>query len=206
VAVIAESSRRARAACTPPIWITERSTQRTMAAMAFVVAMVLLSHMPNMLHYPYLEDDEGYYVSQAWSVFHQGTLGPYPYVYYYEHAPVGWIQIGLWQLLTGGASFGSLIASGRVLMLVLQIGSSLLVLSIGRKASGRIWVGVLAATIFALSPFGIYYHRRVLLDNVTTFWILLSLWALVGPIALRRVWRSAFALGSRCCRRKSRSR
>jgi 4-amino-4-deoxy-L-arabinose transferase-like glycosyltransferase len=169
--------------------------KRVAVAMAFVVEIVLLSHTSNMLHYPYLEDDEGYYFSQGWAVFHEGRLTPYPYIYFYEHAPLGWIQMGLWQFLTGGASFGYFVASGRVLMLLFQIGSSLLVFSIARKESGRIWVGVLAAVIFALSPFGIYYHRRVLLDNVTAFWILVSLRALVGTVTLRRVWLSAAALG-----------
>ena len=170
-------------------------TKRVTAALFLVLAVVLLAHLPNMFHYPYLEDDEGYYFSQGWSVFHQSGLSPYPYAYFYEHAPLGWIQIALWQAISGGASFGYAIASGRVMMLLLQIGSSLLVFGIGRRASGRVWVGVLAALIFALSPFGIYYHRRVLLDNIAAFWILVSLYALVGPVTLRRVWLSAAALG-----------
>lgn len=175
-----------------PEWHPDK---RIIAAAVFVIGVALLTHMPNMLHYPYIEDDEGYYFSQGWAVFHQGSLGPKPYIFYYEHVPLGWIQIGLWNLLTGAASFGYAIASGRVLMLLLQIGSSLLVFSIARKESGRIWVGVLAAVIFAVSPYGIYYHRRVLLDNVTGFWILVSLRALVGTVTLRRVWVSGAALG-----------
>jgi 4-amino-4-deoxy-L-arabinose transferase-like glycosyltransferase len=80
-------------------------------------------------------------------------------------------------------------------MLVYQLGSAMLVLAIGRRFSGKVWVGLFAALIFSLSTYGIYYHRRILLDNVSTFWILLSLYMLVGPVTLRRVWLSALAIG-----------
>jgi hypothetical protein len=46
-----------------------------------------------------------------------------------------------------------------------------------------------------MSAYGIGYHRRILLDNIATFWILLSLYLLVGRVTLRRVWLSAVAIG-----------
>jgi 4-amino-4-deoxy-L-arabinose transferase-like glycosyltransferase len=156
---------------------------------AAVVLMLLaagLAHGYNMLHFPYLTDDEGTYFSQGWAVFHLGRLAPYTYLY--DHAPLGWIQIALWQLFTGGASFGYGLASGRVLMLAFQIGSTLAVIGIGRRATGRLWVGLLAAVLMALLPFGIYYQRRILLDNIATFWMLVSLYALAGPTRLRAAW------------------
>src|SRR5919204_5265100 len=81
-----------------------RSTLRDrpmQVAICLVVALVVISHGWNMLEYPYLEDDEGTYSSQAWATFHLWRLSPYTYVY--DHAPLGWIQIGLWQLVSGGA-------------------------------------------------------------------------------------------------------
>jgi hypothetical protein len=164
-----------------------------LVASCLVVALVVASHGHNMLHYPYLEDDEGTYSAQAWAVFHLGRLSPY--TYFYDHAPLGWIQLALWQLIAGRVRLNDALAVDRVLMLLFQIGSALLVLGIGRKASGRVWVGLLAATLFSLSTYGILFHRRVLLDNIATFWLLLSLYLLVGPVTLRRVWLSAIAIG-----------
>ncbi len=161
-------------------------------AVAFVVVLVVVSQGVNMLHYPYIEDDEGTYLAQAWSVFHLGQLTPYTYIY--DHAPLGWIQIAIWQLLTFGW-VGTGLASGRVLMLLYQLGSAVLVLAIGRRASGKVWVGVLAASLFSLSSYGIYYHRRILLDNVATFWILASLYLLSTRPTLTRFWLSGVAIG-----------
>ena len=162
-------------------------------ASCVLVAVVVISHGFNMLHYPYLQVDEGTYFSQAWAVFHLGRLSPY--TYFYDHTPLGWIQIALWQLLTGDHRFGYALASGRILMLLFQLGSALLVLTIGRRSSGKVWVGLLAAVIFSLSTYGISYHRRILLDNIATFWLLVSIYLLVGPVTLRRVWLSGIAIG-----------
>jgi hypothetical protein len=146
-----------------------------------------------MFNFPYYEDDEGTYVSQAWAVLTQGSLAPY--TYWYDHAPVGWIQIAGWGLLTGGLhAFGTAVESGRVLMLGFQIGSTALLFSIARRVSGSIPAAIAGCLLFALSPYAIEYHRRVLLDNITTFWMLLSIWLLVGRITLTRVWLSALAL------------
>jgi hypothetical protein len=164
----------------------------TVLPAAMLIALVLTAHAWNMLHFPYLEDDEGTYFSQGWAVFHLGRL--VPYTYFYDHAPIGWIQIGLWKLLTGNGHFGYELASGRVLMWLYQAGSVVLVYAIARKVSGRSWVALLAVAAFGLSTYGIYYHRRILLDNIASFWILLSLFPLVGRITLPRVWLSAVAL------------
>src|SRR5262245_24715441 len=42
-----------------------------------IIAVLLiagLAHGINMLHYPYYENDEGTYMSQAWALVHQGRL------------------------------------------------------------------------------------------------------------------------------------
>ena len=38
------------------------------------------------------QDDEGTYTSQAFSVLEDGRLAPY--TYWYDHPPLGWIQLG----------------------------------------------------------------------------------------------------------------
>jgi endo-1,4-beta-D-glucanase Y len=104
--------------------------------------------------------------------------------------------------------------SGRVLMMLMQVASTLMVYLIVRgavapaadpgrpRADARRWLApaILAASIatlaYALSAYGLYYRRRVLLDNISAFWMLLSILLLVqGQISLRRVWASAAALG-----------
>jgi hypothetical protein len=168
---------------------------RAWIVLALILVATVAAHAVNMFDFPYYEDDEGTYVSQAWSVLTEGRLAPY--TYWYDHAPVGWIQIAAWGLITGGLhTFGSAVESGRVLMLGFQIGSTMLLFWIARRLSGSLLAATAACLLFALSAYGIMYHRRVLLDNITTFWMLLSIWLVVGrPISLTRVWLSAVALG-----------
>ncbi|MGH7863280.1 MAG: glycosyltransferase family 39 protein, partial [Candidatus Dormibacteraceae bacterium] len=132
-----------------------------------ILVVAGLAQGVNMLHFPYDETDEGTYMAQAWAVLHQGQLAPY--TYWYDHAPLGWIQIALWTVLTGGFyTFGSAVDSGRVLMLGMQLGSVLMVYRIARRVSDSVLGATIAALTFSLSAYGIYYHRRVLLDNITT--------------------------------------
>lgn len=131
----------------------------------------------NMFSFPNYELDEGTYMSNAWAIFH-GMIEPYPYGY--GHPPLGWIQIATWVKLTGGFfTFGDAINSGRVLMLFYAFGCSLLVYLIIRRLQGSRSAALLALLIFSLSPLSIIYHRQVLLDNIGTFWLLLSLYLLV---------------------------
>jgi uncharacterized protein DUF4388/dolichyl-phosphate-mannose-protein mannosyltransferase len=161
-----------------------------------ILLVAALAHGFNMFHFPYFEDDEGTYMSQAWAVAHEGQLAYY--TYWYDHAPFGWIQIAAWTIITGGVhAFGPAIDSGRVLMLLMQLGSTFMLYCIARRISCSVTVAVLASLLFALSPFGIYFHRRALLDNIATFWMLLSILLLVSQrLSLRRVWLSALALGT----------
>jgi hypothetical protein len=163
--------------------------------LAAILLVVGLAHGANMLDFPYYESDEGTYMSQAWSVATQGRLAPY--VYTYDHAPLGWLQLAAWTSLSGGfAAFGSAVGSGRVFMLVLQIASAYLVYRVTRSVASSALAAGVATLAFGLSAYGIYYHRRVLLDNVSTFWMLLSIALLVEPrISRRRIALSALAMG-----------
>ncbi len=143
-----------------------------------VLAILLLisgvAHGYNMFHYPYYENDEGVYMSQAWSLVTEGKLAPY--TYWYDHAPVGWMLIALWTKLTGGFfTFGLSVNSGRVLMLLLHLGTASLLFFITKKLTKNWVFGVIAVLFFSLSPLGIYFQRRVLLDNIMTFWLFISL-------------------------------
>jgi Dolichyl-phosphate-mannose-protein mannosyltransferase len=99
--------------------------------------------------------------------------------------------------LTGGFhSFGSAVDAGRVLIFLMQIVATFMVYRIARSISNNVLVATIASLLFALSPYGLYFYRRVLLDNISMFWMLLSILLLVsGKLSLKRVWLSAVALG-----------
>jgi endo-1,4-beta-D-glucanase Y len=163
-----------------------------------VVAILLiaaLAHGVNMGNFPYYENDEGIYVSQAWAVVNQGTLAPY--TYFYDHAPAGWLQMAAWSMVSGGFyALGTSIETGRGFMLVVQVVSAGLVYLIARRLTGSVALALAATAAYALSAYGIYYHRRVLLDNLATVWLLASLALLLRPrLSLSAVWLAAAALG-----------
>ncbi len=136
------------------------------------------AHAINMFYYPHYEQDEGTYMMYAWAIMH-GSITNYPYGY--GHPPLAWIQIAIWEKLTGGFStFGNAINSGRVLVLLLAVGSAFLVYRIARKLGVGLSACLLALAIFSFSPISITFQREVLLDNFATFWFLLSLYLIVA--------------------------
>src|SRR5260370_9285776 len=159
------------------IWAFLREYE-TEIVLVFVLIAAFLAHALNMLHFPYMEDDEGTYMSQAWAA--QTGRGLAIYTYWYDHPPVGWMQIAGWLTATRGLfTFGTAIFSGRVFMAFLHVGSSLLLFKIGRKLSGSAYLSAAAVLLFSLSPLAVYFQRRVLLDNIMTFWVLLALYLIV---------------------------
>lgn len=164
-----------------------------MLLIATILLIAGLAHGIGMFSNPLYLGDEGIYTSEAWSVVKELRFDPYTYTY--GHAPLGWIQIALWIVLVGGFHvFGTAIETGRAFMLIFQIGSTYLLYRIARKISGNVIVAVFTCLIFALSPYAIYIHRRVLLDNIMTFWVLLSIALLLSErLTLKRVWLSAVA-------------
>lgn len=141
--------------------------------MAAIVLMSAVVHAGNMFGFPYYENDEGTYISRAWQFITTGALDVY--TYRYDHAPGGWMLLGAWLGITGGASlFDSMLQSGRVFMLLVHTASSVVLYLIARRMSGGMTAGVIAVLIFAVSPLGVYFQRRVLLDNMMIFWVLLA--------------------------------
>jgi 4-amino-4-deoxy-L-arabinose transferase-like glycosyltransferase len=173
------------------------SAQRPGLIFGGTMLAALLAHAVNMLNFPYYENDEGIYMAQAWSVLTNQGLAPY--TYWYDHPPVGWMQIAAWMALTGGPlTFGTAVASGRILMLLFHLGSAILLYRVGQRITGSAATGAVAVLLFSLSPLGIYFQRRVLLDNMMTFWILAAIYLLLcryrgglGPVVLSGV---AFAI------------
>lgn len=165
------------------------------AALALMLIVVAVAHGWNMFHFPNYDSDEGTYTSQAYSLVKHGMLAPY--TYWYDHAPAGWMFIGLWSAVTGGFdAFGFSINSGRVLMLVLHLASSVLLFFIVRRTTARPFAAFVAVAIFSFAGQGIFFQRRVLLDNIAVFWLFVSIALLVMARGrLSRLALSGFFLG-----------
>lgn len=150
---------------------------RHATAIVFICVLLIsgFSHGYNMLNYPYYESDEGTYTSQAWSLLTEGTLAPY--TYWYDHPPFGWIVIALWDKILPNNifTFGTSIDTARVLMLVIHLISTSLIFFITKRLTQSTTIAALACLLYSLSPIGIYFRRRVLLDNIMNMWLLLSL-------------------------------
>src|SRR6266702_2236223 len=170
-----------------PTWL-----EAVLIVLSLATAFVI--HAYNMINFPRYELDEGTYMSNAWAIT-QGLISPYPYGY--GHPPLAWMQIAAWMQLTGGPfTFGNALNSGRVFMLFYAAGSALLVYLIARRMGGSASAGILARVVFSFSPLGITYHRQVFLDNIATFWMLLSLYLLVvGNSRLQYIIGAAVAFG-----------
>jgi hypothetical protein len=121
--------------------------------------------------YPQRFEDEGTYVSQAYAVQERHALAHY--TYWYDHPPVGWIQIAGYTTLTDGFNRNeSAISAGREFMLIIHLVVVVMVFALAR----RLGIGSLAAGIgtalYALSPLSVEFSRYVLLDNVALPWLL----------------------------------
>jgi 4-amino-4-deoxy-L-arabinose transferase-like glycosyltransferase len=139
---------------------------------ALAIAGVL--HGYNMLHFPYFESDEGTYTSQAWSIVREHKITPY--TYWYDHPPLGWSLMALWHNILPEKffTFGTSLETGRVLMLLIHLLTAGLIYYITYRLTKQVLPSLLAVIIFSISPLGIYFQRRVLLDNIMVMWTLLA--------------------------------
>ena len=169
-----------------PLWLE-------VAVVLLLLTGSIVLHAYNLFSYPAYAEDEGTYMQNAWAVT-LGRLSPYPYGY--GHPPAGWMQLALWLKLAGIFSFGEALNSGRVLMLLYAAASTLLVYLIVRRLGGSQSAALLGMAVFAFSPLGVLFQREVLLDNIATFWLLLSLALIVSSRSrLPHLIGAALALG-----------
>jgi hypothetical protein len=92
-------------------------------------------------------DDEGTYVAQAWAILTSGELAHY--TYWYDHPPLGWIQIAGWALLNDGFDwvppvFGPV---DRTTMLIIKLVSIPVVYSIARHLHANRLVAMTAVVL-----------------------------------------------------------
>lgn len=136
-----------------------------------LIALTAVVGFINLGGSPQRVDDEGTYTAQAYAVDTFGQLAHY--TYWYDHPPLGWIQIALWAKLTGAFErYDLAVLAGREFMVVASaVAAALLWLLARRLRLSRPAAGA-AVAIFALSPLAVQYHRTVFLDNVATPWLL----------------------------------
>jgi hypothetical protein len=138
-------------------------------------------------------DDEGTYVAQAWAILYMGELAHY--TYWYDHPPLGWIQLAGWAGLTGAFErYDSAIAVGREFMLVMKLASVALMYVVSRRLGMNRWFASLAVLLFALTPLGLYFQRLTFLDNITVTWVLAAFALALSP--RRKI--SAFVMSAVC--------
>jgi endo-1,4-beta-D-glucanase Y/4-amino-4-deoxy-L-arabinose transferase-like glycosyltransferase len=143
-----------------------------------ILLIIFLVHYVNLFQYPYYENDEGAYVSQAWSIIKFNSLAPY--TYWYDHAPFGWFLIAFFSKILGGFyTLGTAINTGRAMMMFLHIVSSFFVIQIVKKSTKSTLAGFVAALAFSVLPLANYFQRRVLLDNILMFWFLPAFYLLL---------------------------
>ncbi len=152
-----------------------------------IVQLVNLGGSPQRI------DDEGTYVAQAYAVDKLGALTHY--TYWYDHPPLGWIQIAAWTKLTGGFErYDNAVLAGREFMVVMALASAVLLWMLGRRLGMSRPAAAAAVAIFALSPLAVQFHRTVFLDNVATPWLLAAFVLILAP----RRQLIAFAMAAVC--------
>ena len=125
----------------------------------------------NMGGSPQRFDDEGTYTAQAWAIDNLGALTHY--TYWYDHPPLGWIQIAGYAELTGAFNrYSEAVIAGREATLVATLISVVLLFFLARRLMFRRATAAAAGFVFAVSPLAVQFHRSVYLDNIATPWLL----------------------------------
>ncbi|ELT45935.1 ArnT family glycosyltransferase [Arthrobacter nitrophenolicus] len=150
-----------------------------MAAFLIAVAALSLSWW-NILDAPGYQDDEGTYTAQALSTLH-GSLAPY--TYWYDHPPLGWVQLAALAWLPGILGLGGEVAVGqmRYVVALYFVASTVLVFLIARRLNLRLPFAVLAALLYCISPLSLVLGRQVFIDNVGLPWLLLAFYLVLSP-------------------------
>ncbi|MFD6418311.1 ArnT family glycosyltransferase [Streptomyces sp. NPDC060194] len=157
---------------------------------ALLVAILLVQGW-NMAQYPALSDDEGTYLAQAWSV-QQGN-GLAHYTYWYDHPPLGWLQIAALTYVPSLLAPESMtVGSMRFAMLAVSAACAVLVYVLARRLWLPRWSAGLAMALFGLSPLSVVLQREIFLDNIAVMWMLLAFVLAASPN--RHLWHH-FAAG-----------
>ncbi|MEU7107983.1 glycosyltransferase family 39 protein [Streptomyces sp. NPDC046215] len=167
-----------------PVLRLRRSRPDLLLCGLLLVAILLVQGW-NTTGYPNLSDDEGTYLAQAWAV--QQGKGLAHYTYWYDHPPVGWVQIAALTWLPSLVAPETLtVAPMRCAMLVVTAVSSVLVYALGRRLGLQHWAAGLGMALFGLSPLSVVLQREIFLDNIAVMWMLLAFCLAASP--RRHLW------------------
>ncbi|MGW2491706.1 ArnT family glycosyltransferase [Streptomyces sp. NPDC001606] len=168
---------------TPPQRL--RASRPDLLLCGALLTAILVVQGWNIADYPALSDDEGTYLAQAWAV--QQGRGLAHYTYWYDHPPLGWIQIALLGWIPSAVSPGSMtVATMRLLMLGIGGVSAVLVYVLGRRLCLPRWAAGLGMALFGLSPLAVVLSREIFLDNIAVMWLLLAFCLAASPS--RHLW------------------
>lgn len=144
--------------------------------LTWLLPVLLVSAVVNFLNMggaPQRIDDEGTYTAQAWAVTHLGELAHY--TYWYDHPPLGWLQIAGYTQLTGAFERWDIaVLAGREAVIVAALISVALLWVLGRRLGMSRGAAAAAGLLFAVSPLAVQFHRTVYLDNIAVPWLLLA--------------------------------
>ncbi|MGJ5890868.1 ArnT family glycosyltransferase [Streptomyces niveiscabiei] len=156
-----------------------------------LLAAILVVQGWNIAAYPTLSDDEGTYLAQAWAV--QEGKGLAHYTYWYDHPPLGWLQLAVLTWIPKALDPGTMtVGSMRAAMLVITAASAVLLYVLGRRLSLPRWAAGLGMALFGLSPLSVVLQREIFLDNLAVMWTLLAFALAASPS--RHLWHH-FAAG-----------
>ena len=162
-----------------------RSSRPDLVLCGVLLVAILVVQGWNIADYPTLSDDEGTYLAQAWAV--QEGRGLAHYTYWYDHPPLGWIQIALLTWIPAALSPESMtVGTMRAAMLVISAVSAVLVYVLGRRLSLPRWAAGLGMVLFGLSPLSVVLQREIFLDNLAVMWTLLAFALAASPS--RHLW------------------
>ncbi|MFD9970522.1 ArnT family glycosyltransferase [Streptomyces sp. NPDC059011] len=162
-----------------------RSSRPDLLLCAALLTAILLVQGWNIQHFPTLSDDEGTYLAQAWAV--QQGEGLAHYTYWYDHPPLGWIQLaGLTWIPSLVAPDAMTVATMRGAMLLISAASAVLLYVLARRLWLPRWAAGLAMVLFGLSPLSVVLQREIFLDNLAVMWMLLAFCLAASPS--RHLW------------------
>ncbi|MDN3297646.1 phospholipid carrier-dependent glycosyltransferase, partial [Streptomyces ficellus] len=162
-----------------------RSSPPDLILCGVLLAAILLVQGWNIQHYPTLSDDEGTYLAQAWAV--QNGRGIAHYTYWYDHPPLGWMQLALLTWIPSLIAPETMtVASMRVAMLLISAASAVLLYVLARRLWLPRWAAGLAMALFGLSPLSVVLQREIFLDNLAVMWMLLAFCLAASPN--RHLW------------------
>ncbi|MEQ4301996.1 glycosyltransferase family 39 protein [Plantactinospora sp. B6F1] len=155
-----------------------------------LLVVVLSVQAWNISGFPNVTDDEGTYLAQAWAV--REGLGLAHYTYWYDHPPLGWIQLAALSWLPALLMPDQLaVVTGRVAMLPVTGASLVLVYLFCRRLGLARWTGAVAVLGYGLSPLAVTMQRQIYLDSFAVPWMLGAFVLVLSP--RRHLWHHVAA-------------